>query len=1056
MNKTYVKIIGILVLALLIPGLMLAQTGKVRGIVTDKATGDPLPGANITIEGTTIGASADLNGVYVILAVPVGVFTVRANFIGYQAEVISNIRVSSNQTTTLDFGLNQSAIQVEALEIVAERPIIQRNTTNTVRLTTQEDIENLAIRGVDNIIALNAGVVMQNGVIYIRGGRADEVTYYIDGSSANDPYTRRNFVSIIQEAIEEIQMQAGGFTAEYGGANSGIVSTTFRSGGSQVRGSIDYRTDDFADPGSEFLGTTSRGYHNVVGTLGGPVPGISKMKFFVAGQYNYVENRSNIFIEPFKFDPLDSSLPEYTTELWNSGQREFYAPWFVEDALEGRTDQTGLPLVNAAGDTIPFEFKRNFLPNNQQKNYSTNMTLIYPVSNSLRLRLTGNYAFNRTPNGGWNNFFSAVNNYYDSRRNQNDNTNAMVALRATHLISPTTFYDVSISYSSLSGKGYDPLFGDDWQAQTDARQWAAAGLDTSQWQRTFTGPLPYSAILNYVFTSPNLPRNGFNKFERTGLGFQLDFTSQLNRSLEVKFGGRIDSWTARNWQINSRSYNNFVYGIDAQLWDETLPNNGGRTYEDHPILGSAEYRRTLEIDRQAGLFYYGWDLLGENKVDDGPYGARKPFLASTYFQTKWEYRDLILNIGIRYERYDYKALRPEIAELPVYDAANEWIDVDALVFTEPYDYVLPRLNFAFPVTANTVFYAQYGKYVQSLGFSGVYQSFQSLSNLIPERRNVIGTSVFYLQKPERNDQYELGIRQALTDNFAFTVTAFYKDMYDLVGDGTIYADGTLADEGGQQKGARFDGALVNNDIATAKGLELTLELRRTKRLSARVNYTLSNTRGTASSPRANSVANADVVVARFPTHIYNLNQNQAHRGSVLLDYRFGRGDGGAILQGLGTNILLTFNSGHNYTAVEEPANLGQATPWNVGVRMTRDRRFRFPVEPVNTSTTPWNFNIDLALDKMFYFDRFNIKLYSTVLNLLNTRNIINVYETSGTDDDDGWLKHPLASQYVAIDGYDAMYRATNLANGYGWYYATGTQLWGEPRQIRMGVSVEFR
>ena len=103
MNKTYVKIIGILVLALLIPGLMLAQTGKVRGIVTDKATGDPLPGANITIEGTTIGASADLNGVYVILAVPVGVLVVRANFIGYQAEAISNIRVSSNQTTTLDF-----------------------------------------------------------------------------------------------------------------------------------------------------------------------------------------------------------------------------------------------------------------------------------------------------------------------------------------------------------------------------------------------------------------------------------------------------------------------------------------------------------------------------------------------------------------------------------------------------------------------------------------------------------------------------------------------------------------------------------------------------------------------------------------------------------------------------------------------------------------------------------------------------------------------------------------------------------------------------------------
>ncbi|MCA9968461.1 MAG: hypothetical protein KC423_29655, partial [Anaerolineales bacterium] len=80
---------------------------------------------------------------------------------------------------------------------------------------------------------------------------------------------------------------------------------------------------------------------------------------------------------------------------------------------------------------------------------------------------------------------------------------------------------------------------------------------------------------------------------------------------------------------------------------------------------------------------------------------------------------------------------------------------------------------------------------------------------------------------------------------------------------------------------------------------------------------------------------------------------------------------------------------------------------------------------------------------------------ANVLNLLNTKNIINVYETTGTADDDGWLKSPLASQYVAIDGYEAFYRAINLQNGWGWQTATGTNLWSGPRQIRFGLSLEF-
>ena len=135
----------------LFPVLILAQEGKMRGIVIDADTGEPLLGANVTLQGTNMGAATDLEGVYIILAVPPGVYSVRADFIGYQSEVDANIRVSSNLTTTQDFRLKQTAIEGEAVLIIAERPIVQRNTTNTIWITTQEDVQNMPIRATQNI-----------------------------------------------------------------------------------------------------------------------------------------------------------------------------------------------------------------------------------------------------------------------------------------------------------------------------------------------------------------------------------------------------------------------------------------------------------------------------------------------------------------------------------------------------------------------------------------------------------------------------------------------------------------------------------------------------------------------------------------------------------------------------------------------------------------------------------------------------------------------------------------------------------------------------------------
>lgn len=1008
------KLMFVAVLLVVLPTLAVAQTGKLRGLVTDKETGEPLIGVNITLEGTTLGAATDVNGEYVVIGIPPGVYTIRASYISYQEQAISNVRISAALTTTQDFQLQPSTIEMAALEVVAERPLVQRNTTNTVRLTTTEDIENLPIRGLQNIVALNAGVVQQDGELHIRGGRAREVAYFVDGVNATNPLFNSENVTVIQEAIEEIQVQAGGYTAQFGGANSGIVNTQLKTGGSRFKATVDFRTDDFARPGEEFLSTTSRGYRNAVLTLSGPIG--SKLRYFIAGQHHYERNRTNAFIEPFAF-----------------GDEEGEEVFITDDGLEGRQEGELLPG--------PIAFKKNYLPNNQLYDNQVQGTLVYNFSSALKFRLTGSYRYVRTPTGK-SSFYSALINLFDEVQGRADRQYGLLGLKATHLLNPTTFYELNVNYTRRDYKFTDPFFGDDWEKYPSRDAWAAAGRDTSDWVGDFQGPNAYSVILNFGLSPRNGPINSYEKNNQSSIGASLDFTSQVTKNFELKFGGRFDYYTHRLFSVgNIANYLRTRYpdGLDGQE----------REFE-------SDYVRRIELSRAGLINNIGYDFLGNEKINSGVEGPRHPFFGSAYVQTKFEYRDLILNLGLRYERIDVKDFRPVNVEDPERDSKNNWLVEEKLVNTEPFNYLLPRVNFAFPVTDNTVFYAQYGKYVQMPRLADIYQSIRQISNeTLPETRSLygfFGSTINFFAKPERTNQYELGIRQTLTHDFAFTLTLYYKDLLDQLRLGPLMADGVSSQ---LEAGTRYASGWVNDDFGTTKGIETTLELRRTKRLAARINYTLSNARGTGSDSRSTRVAVSDATISRYPTLIYNLDHNQTHRGTIMLDYRFARGDGGPILQGLGLNALLTFNSGHNFTRVAEPHNLGQANPWNVGVRATADPRGRNPVEPINSSTTPWNFNIDLNIDKMFYFNRFNVKLYANVLNLLNTRNIINVYETTGTDDDDGWLKSPLAAQYVATPGYEEFYRAINLQNRWGYLWAAGRDLWSSPREIRLGVTLEF-
>ena len=284
------KIFLMLCILALIPAVVFAgTTGKLAGKVTDKETKELLIGANVAIEGTTLGAATDINGEYSILNVSSGLYSVRVTFVGYTTQRVSNVRVNSDLTTSLDVPLSSEAVTLEAIEIIAENPLINKDYTNTLTVKSSEQINNLPVRGIANVVGLQASVVKNDGnnLLYVRGGRATEVSYVVDGVPVNNPLSGvagNSFSGINQNTVEELKIQTGGFNAEYGTAMSGVVNLNTRSAGAKYTVSAEFITDAIA--GSNDLGSdNSYGYNVGNLAIGGPiVPGKDAATLFLSAE----------------------------------------------------------------------------------------------------------------------------------------------------------------------------------------------------------------------------------------------------------------------------------------------------------------------------------------------------------------------------------------------------------------------------------------------------------------------------------------------------------------------------------------------------------------------------------------------------------------------------------------------------------------------------------------------------------------------------------------------------------------------------------------------------
>ncbi len=1001
------RIKTILFLLLLLPAMALAQSGKLRGQITDQETGEALVGANIIITGTSYGAATDLNGEYIILNLVAGVYEVKASYIGYQAKTISNIRINADLTTGLDFQLAAEGVQMGDVEVVALKPLVNKYNTNANRITTSDDIEALPIRGVDNILAITPGVVLQDNQIFIRGGRQDEVGFYLEGSNITDPMVGGRQVTLVQDALEEINVQSGGYNAEYGNANSGIIRQQIKSGTPDWKFSLEYITDnigfnssDDRYSGEQSLGTYWFGYNESIITLSGPLF-TPQIKFFGLFNYNFINDQN-----PQPLNGIDIGV-------------------------------VGDPL---SGDTVNLVYPSGARPNSWLQNYTGTASFTFDLNPAI-FRIIGTYTATDAPNP-WSTArnMTQIGNFMNTGRTEMTETeDGALNLKYTHLFSGTSYFELNGGYSFSYLTRYDPYLKDRWLEYGDGKaneefgfNWPFSTDSSGNELNRYTSPTQL-AIFTFNFFPEGAAVAGFQEYNRQNINVNLAYTSQITKEHNIKIGGEYQYYDIAN----------FSFGNERLL---TLPSK----INDDANSGTPVGAET--IIRREGVNNFGYTPLGEKTNDGLPEyeQSRNPSFLGVYLQDRIEYKDLIINAGVRYDRIDIDNWIPIDPTRPELTWNKQTLDVipSGVVQTEGRDYISPRLGFSFPVTDVTIFHAQWGKFVQQSRLRDVYQGLNA-TGVNVGGGFFIPAPVGFDIEPSRTTQYEVGFTQQIGEFASIDLTGFYKDIKDQI----LYSQVVVAE--GSPFGSYF--VLDNGDFATTKGVEIAYNMRRIQRFKVDGNITFTDAAGTGSFPNSNRGivgAPLDGVTIFQPQYISPLEYNQAIRSAFNLDYRWGKDDGGPVLQQLGITFLATFTSGHPYT-------LGRG-----GADLEGDARDRQPLEPLNNSTSPSNFQVDMRLDKTFNLaDLFNLNIYFSVINLFDTDNVQNVFLRTGTHTDDGYLGDPnLGGTQVNTYGPDfaALYTALNLGYHQQWYaattgaaYTTQPVIYGPPRQIRFGVRLEY-
>ncbi len=1006
-------------LPLLAISLSAQVTSKISGRVIDSQTGEPLPGANVFIKGTTMGAASDPDGYYFIINIPVGGWTVMATMMGYEPFTVTKVRVSAGLTTTLNFELRSTVIEVEGVTVTAERPLVIPDATATMHITTAEDIARQPVQTYQAVIEQQAGVIQTTGGvsgvtdgIHIRGGRGDEIAFMVDGMPATDRLTARAGASIDinLNAVEEISVTTGGFNAEFGQAMSGVVNVITKEGGPKLEGMVRYTTDQIFDE-DIYL---NEGRHRFEVALGGPIPYLRGMNWFFSGEVNNRERLSRYF-----------PIREEEDFLSNS-DREFYS-------LQGKLSYKFNPNMKL--------HISSFLSRAQGGNYGTYAGL--PGMTDMTQGRDEQSDRYKPP-------------YF---RRSNFKKSYQLQATLTHSLSPTTFYKLQFGrfYTrSIPVAHIDPTLEEDrpWWEDIEMRPWWTYGEDQSP---TADAQGFYAKDENGDYYYPHgVPGAGF-QFGSPGWwsarefsynGGKFDITSQLGPHHLLKGGFEVrmnDVHRESGQYINSIS--SVVYSVGDTVWrwyekDSSMYIIQPRWPGDTGTVEWVDPASACSLEDIKNALY--WDFYDV-----------KPMEGVFYIQDKMEYSGFVVNLGLRADYFDpahWSFRDPAQTHNP--DGSLDTLEADSKW------QISPRFGISFPVTDMTAFHLAYGHFFQMPILIRLYDG---ANNPLFRKRGGWGLIGNPDLESEKTIQYEIGISHQITDNTALYVTTFYKDLYNLVASRFIPA---VPDP---------YTSYVTEDYGNVKGIEFTFRMRALKGLSGQLSYTLQEARGTGSYDREayyDYIANIPVDPYTGQPYIlprtdYPLEFDIRHSLTFNLDYYIPIGEGPTLgeyrpLGGFGVNLLANFEGGSPYT---KRTDVGRV----LGV--------------VNAERMPSKWDVDLSLTKDFGIYGVDLSFFLEITNLLNARNPEVVYPNTGLVDENNFVLDRITyldQTFPSIYRATGKIPVGGLADGSAderrdldedgfidmdeWYesyynastdYIDDSQMVCNPRHINFGISLKF-
>jgi len=780
---------------LLLPLMLLAQQkGSISGHVYD-VNGEPMPGVNIIVKGTYYGTATDLDGYYSITGMSKGSYNLEATMIGYKVILRTGVDVTPPFSgDAIDFQMEVTVLSAgEEVVVIGKKPLFDSDETSSMVKMNSEDFDKLVVNSVDDILVAQIGVTKVDNEIHIRGGRVDESMYIIDGMSVKDPlsgYSGNLYINA--EAIEELEVVTGGYSAEYGQAMSGVVNVKLKEGRETYDGSVKYQSDNWGlNPDGIDLYHTDQFEFNI----GGPSLLLGKL-----------------------LPLLNINLPGKISFFTNAYGKTYDSLLPSADRLYPHRNWAALPGMSEAGaDKL-----MDRLAPRQNNDWHAMYKMTWAMTPQKKLLASYDLSMNINQGYFMGRAFSGTSfpyRYMEILENYNTITREarLINLSWTHTLSPRSFYEITLGrFASLEHSAVQDLHWSDYQERLDLEP------------------------IEYVVTDDdgNIRINYGDEFYDTGFSSEWYDISSINYRMD----GDWTYHTKNNHKLKLGAENTFtniqVIDIDEPWAGVTGLGKNYDLYQAKTSFGAFYVQDRIAfkgMTANLGVRYDYWvpgkyyivDELnvinpdapgGVETIDPGWITIEEALLYSTTLED---------STGI------------------FGDAALQRYRDETVKFagTRFKGRVSPRIGISHPVTDNDVLYFYYGHFSQLPTFQYVYSKLTSSSE---STYQLFGNPNL---NPKTTVQYELGIKHRFNDDQVLEVKAYWKDMFDYE------TSQTISHPNPRYSNVRFN-MYFNADYSRARGIELLLKSRFWEYWYADVNFNYSIVTGKSSTPADNYLVQA--------------------------------------------------------------------------------------------------------------------------------------------------------------------------------------------------------